>query len=84
MDFYTDSQSLQIQVTADSNNQRGEIVLVVAGGKQTADAVSIDAEKMLGLLVQELPASKAASLTAKICGGDKKSLYQMALVLLDK
>lgn len=75
---------LLTEVTADSNQQRGEIVIVVAGAQQKAVTASVDAEKILSLLIKELPASKAASLTAKICGGDKKSLYQMAMVLLDK
>lgn len=79
-----DLAELQRQVLADSNQQRGEIVLVVAGAHQKSDAVSIDAEKMLKLLVNELPPSKAASLTAKICNADKKVLYKMALALLGK
>jgi 16S rRNA (cytidine1402-2'-O)-methyltransferase len=79
-----DIAELQRQVLADSNQQRGEIVLVVAGAHQKSDAVSIDAEKMLKLLVNELPPSKAASLTAKICNTDKKVLYKMALALLGK
>ena len=79
-----DLAALQQQVLADSNQQRGEIVLVVAGADKNADAISGDAEKILGLLITELPPSKAASLTAKICGVDKKLLYQMALALLGK
>ena len=79
-----DLAALQQQVLADSNQQRGEIVLVVAGADKNADAISGDAEKILGLLITELPPSKAASLTAKICGADKKLLYQMALALLGK
>ncbi|MCS5587145.1 MAG: 16S rRNA (cytidine(1402)-2'-O)-methyltransferase [Porticoccaceae bacterium] len=75
---------LHTQVTADSNQQRGEIVLVVAGTKSKVDRVSVDAEKMLSMLLQELPASKAASLTAKICGGNKKDIYQSALLLQGK
>jgi len=75
---------LHTEVTADSNQQRGEIVLVVAGTKSKVDRVSVDAEKMLSLLLQELPASKAASLTAKICGGNKKAIYQSALLLQGK
>jgi hypothetical protein len=31
-----------------------------------------------------LPITKAASLAAKIIGGDKKQLYQLALELKDK
>ena len=72
------------QVTADSNQQRGETVIVVSGLGKKNTVAAIDADKVLSLLIQELPASKAASLTAKICGGDKRSLYQKALTLLDK
>jgi 16S rRNA (cytidine1402-2'-O)-methyltransferase len=72
------------QILADSNQQRGEIVLVVAGCGSKPDAITVDSEKVLNFLLQELPASKAASLTAKICGGDKKTIYQSALQLQGK
>ena len=71
-------------VQADSNQQRGEIVLVIAGAASEPDLVSLDAEKVLGLLLKELPLTKAASLTAKISGGDKKQLYQLGLSLQQK
>ena len=79
-----DLAELQRQVLADSNQQRGEIVLVVAGASRKTASVSMDAEKILGLLIKDVSPSKAASLTAKICGADKKVLYQMALKLLGK
>ena len=69
------------QVEADSNQQRGEIVLVLAGANRTGNSTSVDGEKVLGLLLAELPAAKAAALTAKISGGDKKQYYQMAMEL---
>ena len=75
---------LHAQVTEDSNQQRGEIVLVINGTKEKVQTGSVDTEKVLSLLIEELPASKAASLAAKICGVERKSLYQMALALLDK
>jgi 16S rRNA (cytidine1402-2'-O)-methyltransferase len=75
---------IHYQVLADSNQQRGEIVLVVTGCGSKTDAITVDSEKVLNLLLQELPASKAASLTAKICGGDKKTIYQSALQLQGK
>jgi len=68
-------------VAADSNQQRGEIVLILAGSEGSASTVSVDGEKILRLLLAELPAAKAAALTAKITGGDKKQFYQMALAL---
>jgi len=70
---------LQHQISVDSNQQRGEIVLVIAGASEKTEAITINSEKVLKLLLNELPASKAASLTAKICGADKKAMYQAAL-----
>ena len=72
------------KVSADSNQQRGEIVLVLAGNVVSNDSLSADAEKILKLLIRELPLAKAASLAAKITGGDKKQLYQLALTLQNK
>ena len=72
------------KVSADSNQQRGEIVLVLAGNVVSNDSLSADAEKILKLLIKELPLAKAASLAAKITGGDKKQLYQLALTLQSK
>lgn len=77
-------EELLEQVQADSNQQRGEIVLVIAGHIGETDNVSVDAEKILSLLLKELPLTKAASVTAKITGGDKKQLYQLGLSLQDK
>jgi len=77
-------EKLLAQVQADSNQQRGEMVLVISGHIGESDNVSVDAEKILGLLMKELPLTKAASVTAKITGGDKKQLYQLGLSLQDK
>ena len=71
-------------VRADSNQQRGEMVLVIGVAATETETVSVDAEKILGLLLKELPLTKAASLTAKITGGDKKKLYQLCLAIQDK
>ncbi|MDB9734707.1 16S rRNA (cytidine(1402)-2'-O)-methyltransferase [Porticoccaceae bacterium] len=72
------------KVSADSNQQRGEIVLVLAGNVVSNHSLSADAEKILKLLIKELPLAKAASLAAKITGDDKKQLYQLALTLQNK
>jgi 16S rRNA (cytidine1402-2'-O)-methyltransferase len=77
-------EQLQLQISVDSNQQRGEIVLVIAGAEEKTASTSVSAEKVLKLLLKELPASKAASLTAKICGADKKAMYQAALQLQGK
>ncbi|MDC0053258.1 16S rRNA (cytidine(1402)-2'-O)-methyltransferase [Gammaproteobacteria bacterium] len=72
------------QIKADSNQQRGEIVVVIGGNVTAGGSLSNDAEKTLKILMKDLPITKAASLTAKITGGDKKQLYQLALILQKK
>jgi 16S rRNA (cytidine1402-2'-O)-methyltransferase len=82
--LHGDLALLRQQIAEDSNQQRGEIVLVIAGGDEKIEASAVDSEKVLKLLLKELPTSKAASLAAKICGLDKKIIYQVALKLQDK
>ncbi len=72
------------QIKADSNQQRGEIVVVIGGNVTAGESLSNDAEKIIKILMKDLPITKAASLTAKITGGDKKQLYQLALTLQNK
>ncbi|MGY5452090.1 16S rRNA (cytidine(1402)-2'-O)-methyltransferase [Agarivorans sp. MS3-6] len=66
-------------VQADPNQQKGEIVLVVAGHQMSSDQLPVDALDTLALLQQELPLKKAAALTAKIYGLKKNALYDYAL-----
>jgi len=63
----------------DPNRGRGEFVLVIEGAPDQAD--SREAERVLRLLLAELPASRAARLAAEITGAPKKPLYQLALTL---
>ncbi len=65
---------------ADSNQQRGEFVVLVQGApKASGDEMSTQALSILDVLCAELPVSQAAALTAKITGIKKKQLYQLAL-----
>ncbi len=68
---------------ADTNQQRGEFVLVVAGApvKEDEEAAAVSAEKVLKVLLEELPVKQAAALSAKITGQKKNALYQQALEL---
>ncbi|KRP19678.1 MAG: 16S rRNA (cytidine(1402)-2'-O)-methyltransferase [Porticoccaceae bacterium] len=77
--LYGTLAELLVKVETDSNQQRGEIVLVLGASEITTTATSVDDERLLRLLLTELPAAKAAALAAKITGGDKKQFYQMAL-----
>ncbi len=60
---------------------RGEFVLVVNRGKVRSDADSAANERVLVLLLAELPLKKAVALTAEITGARKNALYQRALEL---
>lgn len=77
-------QELKEQVATDANQQRGEIVLILRGVEAEA-LVADDSEqqRILSLLLEELPGKKAAALTAKITGGNKKALYNLAVELKD-
>lgn len=61
--------------------QLGEFVLVVAGSKSEKNLSTMDIDKILAILVAELPTKQAASLCAKITGHKKNELYERALLL---
>lgn len=67
------------RVTEDPNQRRGEFVIVVAGNPVQTNTNAFDAQTVLEILLQELPSKQAASLAAKITGGRKNKLYQMAI-----
>ncbi len=68
-------------VAADSNQQRGECVVLVAGWQapEGDEALSVEALRVLDLLLQDLPLKRAAALAAEITGVRKNLLYQAAL-----
>lgn len=68
-------------IAADSNQQRGECVLLVEGfdDKAERDVVDAESQRVLALLAGELPLKKAAALTAQITGARKNLLYQWGL-----
>jgi 16S rRNA (cytidine1402-2'-O)-methyltransferase len=73
--------ALATQCARDTDMSRGEIVLVVAGVQQPSapDAAAVDA--LLGALLDELPASQAARIAARVTGRPRKELYERALSL---
>jgi 16S rRNA (cytidine1402-2'-O)-methyltransferase len=58
--------------------EQGEFVLVLAPGEERS-AQSIDAERVLDVLLEALAPSEAAKLAARITGRPKSELYRKAL-----
>lgn len=69
-------------VKEDDNQQRGEMVVVVAGASSVQDSDDISAhDELLKRLLEDLSVKKAAALAADITGVKKNALYQRLLEL---
>jgi 16S rRNA (cytidine1402-2'-O)-methyltransferase len=69
-------------VQGDSNQQKGEIVLVIAGAAPDADQLNDQkTDALLLRLLQDLPVKSAAQLAADLTGLKKNALYTRALAL---
>ncbi len=68
-------------VSNDSNQQRGECVLLVEGVKEQKASSEIEINHMLAILLKELPVKKAAAITASLLDVSKNTAYDMALKL---
>ncbi len=67
---------------ADPNQQRGEFVLLVEGAvAPPQNEVDEDAQRVLKLLLDELPLKQAVKLATDITGAKKNALYELALEL---
>jgi 16S rRNA (cytidine1402-2'-O)-methyltransferase len=63
---------------AGTHRQQGEFVLVLGPG-EAKPAELAEGERVLGLLLQKLPASEAAKIAAQITGIPRKALYAAAV-----
>jgi 16S rRNA (cytidine1402-2'-O)-methyltransferase len=71
-------------VADDSNQRKGEIVLLVAGARERATEVTPEAAALLQRLARELPAKSAAAVVADLTGLRKKQLYEFLLEIKGK
>lgn len=69
-------------VASDSNQQRGECVLLLKGVVAEASLIDSEVEHVMRTLAAELPLKQAASLASKITGHKKNALYQWGLDVL--
>lgn len=70
-------------INADANRQKGEFVVLLEGAPSAGDQDQIEAERILGILLQECSVKQAAALAAQITGQKKNSLYERALQMRD-
>jgi len=84
--FYSGSAGAVLaELREDPNGARGEFVVMVRGAAPAEDtaAAVVDADKLLALLIPELPLKKAARIVSEVSGLGKNELYQRALALKD-
>ena len=70
-------------IASDSNQQRGECVLIIDAAAPSAAETAVDAqaEHTLRVLLAELPPKQAAKLAATLTGAPRDALYQLAVSL---
>lgn len=70
-----------VQIREDSNQKKGEFVVMVDGFSPEDDEGGLDpqSERVLKVLLEELPLKQASAIAAKITGEKKNKLYQWAL-----
>ncbi len=69
---------------ADPHGTKGEFVVMIRGAEPAADgesAETLDVDRLIKLLLPELPVKKVAKLVAELSGRPKNELYQRALEL---
>ncbi|HEY1772785.1 MAG TPA: 16S rRNA (cytidine(1402)-2'-O)-methyltransferase [Gammaproteobacteria bacterium] len=78
-------QALVDWAANDPASGKGEVVVMVAGAAvQEGAALDVEVERVLKLLLAELPVKQAVSLAAEISGRKKNELYDRALELAGK
>ncbi len=66
---------------ADPNRRRGEFVLIVEGAAATPVHSALQTQRVLEILLRELPLKQAVHLATEITGAQKNALYERALEL---
>lgn len=76
---------LQAALAQDSNQSRGEMVLIVHPlEKVQEDSIAPEAEQLLSLLLDDMPLKKACDIVHRTFSANKKHLYDLGLTLKSK
>lgn len=85
--FYSGSVAdVLAELERDPHGNRGEFVVMVRGAAAQAgseEAATMDVDRMLRVLLAELPVKKVAKMASELTGLSKNELYQKALALKD-
>lgn len=83
--FYSGTvQEVLDVLSADPHGSKGEFVVMIHGADQALDddaPGALDVDRLIKLLLAELPVKKVAKLAAELSGRPKNELYQRALEL---
>ena len=69
-------------VSGDENQRKGEFVIIIQGAEvddTEPSIVQVDVDRLLEILVNELPVKQASEIVARIAGTKKNQLYKKAL-----
>lgn len=64
---------------SDINHKKGEFVVLVEGAPASSENQNTESQRVLSILMEELPVSVAASIASRITGDKKNRLYELAL-----
>jgi len=85
--FYSGSVGeVLAELEQDAHGTRGEFVVMVRGAEArpgNSEATTMDVDRVLTVLLAELPVKKVAKMAAELTGLSKNELYQRALALKD-
>jgi len=70
-------------LAADLHRQKGEYVIVLEGATPDQDLESIEARRVLSILLESCSVKQAAQLAAQLTGQKKNALYQLALEMYE-
>jgi 16S rRNA (cytidine1402-2'-O)-methyltransferase len=77
-------EELSKLIQLDKIPQKGEFVVLIHGAAGNQDKAEVESERVLGLLLEQLPLKQAATLTSRITGINRNKLYELGLVMQAK
>ena len=72
---------VRAKLAADSGGGKGEFTLVIAAAPEQQAVAPQELERVITILLQSVPASRAAALAAEITGAKKREAYKLATAL---